>query len=127
MSANANFFSRTALVAFFAAAALPVAHAAVDWEDEEEFDARSWRSATLIWAQNIDPAHPPLSQVSGETPPPREMWVFPQYDDTPEACAWFDAALEGWIASYLDLPAGAPVPPGAIATYPWEAQSSCSN
>ena len=96
------------------------------WDWDEEFQAREWRTASIAWANQIHPAHPPGAWLEdNEGPPSREMWCEHGYDDDPDDCDIFEDLLENWLRDYLNIRPGLPVPQYLFDGYPPECKSAC--
>ena len=101
-----------------------------DWDGSfkpETYGNDLWRYGTLDWAQRMDPDHPSfdvVKQISG--PPPREPWCSTFTQPNGADCANFNLLLSNWVRSYLELPAGSPLPVN-MPIYPKGCPSACPN
>lgn len=100
------------------------------WEWDDEPELRQWRTATLDWAQDM------AWEENGESlsfaelqadfaPPPRESWCVENPAPTTQDCQTLNTRVRTWIRSFLEIPAGDPLPPG-LAVMPAECASICA-
>ena len=93
-------------------------HAGTDWDWEDEFDSRHWRTASLNWANAIHPSHPSQTWLQANaTPPPEELWCHGPPSPSPVDLEIWDDLLKDWMVDYLDLGPNDPIPPTPPFTY----------
>jgi hypothetical protein len=97
---------------------------ATTWDWNMEFQNRHWRTASLTWAQNVDPDHPSTSWIQANFyPPPEEMWCHSSPSPRTADCTEFHALLNEWLQDYLEVDT---VPQKAFSTFPKECTSICT-
>lgn len=113
------------LAAATAFAASP-AHATGGWDWDEDFAPDHWRTATLQWAHDIHPNHPPIDLLlQAVAAPPDEPWCHAPPVPTLDDCDIHDGLIDGWLHEYLGIPFNQPLPAQMIP-YPYECPSPCA-
>ncbi len=91
-----------------------------DWEWDEEFASRHWRTATLNWASDVHPNHPSHATIIATmAPTPEEMWCHGPPSPTPDDLDIWKDLKDEWLRDFLDLGPNDPIP-GGLPPFPKE-------